>query len=145
MATKRSVVQGSTSVTITDDAGNNTVVPVTSPPANGTDNGLPVHANLGSQTIAVDQITAGAANLGTSQVSVNGSVTLLLTARPTRRSALITNTNATNILYIGGSAVTSGTGHPILPQQSCMVPFTGAIYGITASATITVGASEAYD
>jgi hypothetical protein len=86
-----------------------------------------------------DQLNAG-------QVSVAASATQLLAANSGRRVALITNTHATATLYIGTtSGVTTSTGHPLPAGTSMSISYSGALYGITASATITTGASEIYD
>jgi hypothetical protein len=141
----RANVQAPTSIVLTDDDGKKIAVPATTPPQSG-DTALQVHANLGSQVIAVDQITTGAGFLATSQTALNSSTaTSVASARTTRRSLLVTNLDSTVTIYVGNSGVTSSTGQAVFAQNSLTIPFTGAVYAISASATPSVSVVEVYD
>jgi hypothetical protein len=131
---------------LTDNDGKVAAEVSTTPPATGTDYGLRVHADLGSAPIAVDQVLTGAAFFTPGQQVLNASTaTLLMAARPTRRCALVTNSDATITIYVGNAGVTASTGQPIKAGNSLTMPITGAIYAIAASGTPTAGFSEAYD
>ena len=98
-----------------------------------------------SNPIPVDPSESGASFFDYQQVSVTNSATQLLSANTTRRAALVTNNDASTACFIGDASVTSSTGHKLAAGASLTIPFTGAIYAITASSTITVSASEVYD
>ncbi len=130
---------------ISSDNGAQIAEVLQAPPATGVDWGLAVYADLGSGVVAVSQELQGAANLATGQVALNISTpTSICAAQPTRRSAIISNTSASAIVWIGGAAVTSTTGQIIPSGASLTIPVTTAIYGI-ASTTETVTFAEAYD
>jgi len=118
----------------------------TAPPVSGTDAGLQVFANLGSAVIPVQQSLTGSALMATGQAALNSSTaTLVIAARPTRRSALVTNTSASINVWVGNSGVTNSTGQLIAPGNSLTIPSTVAVYAISASATPTVTTTEVYD
>ena len=99
-----------------------------------------------SSPIPVNPAESGAANLATSQVTLNSSTaTLLLAARSTRRAALITNNDSSIVIFFGNAGVTASTGHKLAAGATASVPFVGALYAISASATPTASASEVYD
>lgn len=146
MANNRQLVSAPAASVISNDSGGNIAEVLQAPPVSGTDWGLAVHANLGSQIIPVAQELQGAANFATGQAALNSSTaTSLMSARPTRRCALVTNTSATVNIYVGGAAVATSTGQLIAPGNSLTIPFTGAIYAISASSTPTASYCEAYD
>lgn len=142
----RNQVQAPTSIVHTDISGTVAAGVATAPPVSGTDEGLQVYANLGSEVVAVQQNTDGAADWDTTQVALNSSsATLVLAANSTRRSALVTNMSATINIYVGPSNVTTSNGQLIAPGNSLTIPATVAIYAISASSTPTVCATEVYN
>ena len=91
----------------------------------------------------------GAGSLATNQVSVPNTAggTLIVAARPTRKSVLVINLTGTDTLYIGNTGLTTGTGLPIvaIPGAGAEIDTTAAIYGIIAGgAAQTVGFLETY-
>lgn len=84
-----------------------------------------------------DELTA-------TQVTVATTATLLAAANPNRKFIEINNVGAASV-FIGGSGVTTTTGHAIQTatkhQQSGSVS-TAAIYGIVASSTNVVTVLE---
>ena len=132
----RNLVSSPAAHVISSDNGAQIAEVLQAPPVPGVDWGLAVYADLELQ---------GAANLATGQVALNSSTpTSICAAQPTRRSAIISNTSASAIVWIGGAAVTSTTGQIIPSGASLTIPVTAAIYGI-ASTTETVTFAEAYD
>lgn len=96
--------------------------------------------------MALNPVTAGAQNLGTVQVTVATSATLLVTARPKRRSVLIVNAGGTAKVYVGTSAVSITTGSylPAADGASVSIPTTAEIWAI-ASASQVVSVMEVFD
>ena len=116
----------------------------TAPPLSGTDYGLQAYVNLGSEVVAVSQDLQGAASFATGQSSIS-TAAQLMGARATRRSALVTNTDANTSVYVGGASVSTSNGQIIKPGNSLTIPFTGAIYCVSASGTVSVTWCEVYD
>jgi hypothetical protein len=139
----RANVQKSSHI-FTDDTGRFVVEPSLGAPAVGIDYALPVYADLGSQIVQVQQERQGAALLTTGQASVS-TVVQIIAARPTRRSALVTNTDASVSVYVGNAAVSSSTGQLIKAGNSLTIPFTGAIYCVATTGRVVVTFAEAYD
>lgn len=99
-----------------------------------------------NQSTITDTAEQGSSLLTTSQVSVGASATPLLAANLGARARVLTNTHASATVFIGAtSGVTTANGHPLAAGASMSITYTGTLYGITASATVTVGASEIYD
>jgi len=99
-----------------------------------------------SSPLPVNPAESGAANLATSQVILNSSTaTQVLAARATRRAALVTNNDSAINVFVGLVGVTTATGHKLAPGATMSIPYVGAIYAISASATPTASASEVYD
>ena len=76
----------------------------------------------------------------TNQVSVTNAATLIVAANSSRSGITLTNTGTTDC-YIGENAnVTTSTGHLLPGTKGASVSFaaTGAIYGITGGASVTV-------
>lgn len=115
------------------------------PPTSGVDNALQVYANLGSGSIVVTQVLSGSNFWATTQLTTSGSAQLLFAARATRRSAIVTNTDATNGVYVGLAGVTTTTGEFIAAGNSLTIPTTAAIYVVAAAGTPLVTGAEAYD
>jgi hypothetical protein len=88
----------------------------------------------------------GAPNLGTAQVNVGATPTLLAAARPTRRSIVITNHGAT-VVFVGDAAVSISTGLKLLGQDGAAVSLdtTGAVYAIVGSGSQLVSLMETFD
>lgn len=142
----RATTSSPTPILHTDESGAHSAPAGLVPPVSGQDYGIPVHADLGSAVIPVSQTLQGAANLATSQTATNAvTATLIVAARPTRRSALVTNTSTSISVYIGNSGVTSTTGQLLIAGAACTFPVNCALYAISASSTPTVCVSEAYD
>lgn len=85
--------------------------------------------------------------LNVAQVSVTNAATQIIAANSGRLGLVVTNTDSTATCYLGPtSGVTSTTGHALPAGQSVSLEvvagqagnWTGALFGITASATITV-------
>lgn len=96
--------------------------------------------------MALNPVTAGAPNLGTNQVAVGTSATLLVTARPKRRSVLLVNVGGSAKVYIGTSAVTTATGSylPAVDGASTSIPTTAEVWAVAAS-TQTISVMEVFD
>jgi hypothetical protein len=73
--------------------------------------------------------------MNVNQVSVGTSATPIVAANPGRSCCLITPTAD---VYIGGSSVTTSSGHLVKANTTVPYETTGAIYGIVASGTSTV-------
>ena len=86
------------------------------------------------------------ASISTSQVSVSTTATKLADIETgeeddsslERFSVTFRNTHATSVLFLGGSAVTTGTGFRVKPDESFTLSNSGEIWGIADSGTITV-------
>lgn len=80
-----------------------------------------------------------------SQVTVATTATLLAAANPNRKFLSLTNTDASVLVYIGGSDVLTTTGHGI-PGNTTLTfqgsVSTAAIYGIVAASTEVVTVLE---
>lgn len=92
----------------------------------------------------------GGANFANTQVSVASTATQIVAARTGvsgtgRISATVCNTS-TVAVYLGGSGVTTSTGQYLAGVAGACATFqtTAAIYGIVATGTETVGATEVY-
>lgn len=82
--------------------------------------------------------------VGSAQVTVSTTAVKLSVAEADSRtgeSVAITNTDASVTVYVGGAAVTASTGFPLLAGGSLSVDLDGgeALYGVTASGSVTVG------
>jgi hypothetical protein len=101
--------------------------------------GQPVFA-LSPDNIAPFQTTVAASG----GAGANGA-TLPAAARPGRQVVTVINSGTTAI-YLGGGAVTSGTGVqlPGVAGASITIAFTGALYAITASGSQAVTGYELY-
>ena len=90
-------------------------------------------------------INAVPANFAPAQVTVAATATLISAARAARQVLIVVQTTTTPI-YLGGSGVTTSTGHllPGVVGASIAIPFTGALYGIVATSTALVTVAETY-
>ena len=84
----------------------------------------------------------------TAAVSVTTNATALCTAKETRAAILISNADATEVLYVGTSAtVTTATGTPVPAGQSFSDSgegvYKGIWYGISTT-TISVRVADEY-
>jgi hypothetical protein len=96
--------------------------------------------------IPVDPAESGAVTFATSQVAVSSSsATQLLGANVTRRAALVTNNDASIVMYVGTAGVATNSGHKLAAGATISIPYTGAIYAIAASGTPAASASEVAD
>jgi len=94
----------------------------------------------------INPILNGAANLGTNQVTVNATVTPIVTPRSTRRGVIIQNTGSTQV-YLGGPSVSTTLGYPLpgTAGASVYIPTTAAIFGIVSSGSQAVAWLEIFD
>lgn len=89
---------------------------------------------------------AGANHAAVKSQTSTGTAAALAVARPTRRSMLVTNTDAANTVWIGPAGVTSSTGFPIAAGQGVSVTWTGAWYIVdNGSSHAVVGVVDEYD
>lgn len=86
--------------------------------------------------------TDGGNNLGTGQSPVGISSSLIIAANTNRKSVTITNTSATTDMYLGVSGVTTATGALLPPVSTITLHTRAAVYGVSASGTITATAIE---
>ncbi len=87
-----------------------------------------------------DNAQRGVDTITTGQVAVGTSATLIAAAAPGARSSItITNTAATAV-YLGGSGVTTATGLllPATIGASVTLNFSGALYGVVTTGSVTV-------
>jgi hypothetical protein len=94
--------------------------------------------------LPVNPAESGAPNFATGQQAITASAAQIVAARAIRRAVLITNTHATNNLFVGAAAVTTATGQQVPPSQSISFPTTAAVYGI-GSGNLTATFVEVYD
>ena len=89
---------------------------------------------------------AASSNYAPSQVSVAATATSLIAARSGGRNAVIITNMSTTPVFLGGSGVTAATGGYLagVVGASKVLPYNGAIYGITATGTASVSVEEIY-
>lgn len=87
----------------------------------------------------------GATSFATSQSSLTTSASSVSAARPTRRSVLIRNIDATISVYVGVSGVTSSTGLLLKAGESVTINTVAAVFAVAASGTPTVATLEEID
>lgn len=132
-------------VILSDDVGNSIAKPTTTPPVSGVDSAIPVYASLGSAVIPVSQTLAGAANEANGQASLTSVASQIVGVRATRRSVAIINLDSSATIYLGPAGVTTSNGLAIPAGQSVSIPFTGAIYGVVSTGSVSVSFMEIYD
>jgi len=106
----------------------------------------PYRGPSGSQIPASGVQTIGSPSFAPAQISVGTSPTLIVGATVGRGWLCLTNTSAT-VVYLGGPAVTTSTGHALgagAAGAAGCIPYTGALYGVVASGTATVTEAEIY-
>lgn len=88
----------------------------------------------------------GSSEFVTGQVSITTTATQIVPARETRRTVTITAIGTTDS-YLGGSAVTTATGHLLVGIKggSITLETTQAVYAITASGSQAVSYWEEYN
>lgn len=103
--------------------------------------------SLDWEKISVSSFQGGAGNWAVSQVDIDGTADLIAAARATRRTIVVQNLGSTAVYLGPDDTVTTTTGFllPGTAGAAFHVPWTGAVYGITAGATQRVAASEVYD
>ena len=94
---------------------------------------------------AVTPSATGAAHQANSQVSATTTAGTLIVARPTRRSCLIRNTDASITVYIGAATVTTGNGMPLKAGESTVVTAITLLQVIAASGSPVVAVFDEYD
>ena len=98
---------------------------------------------VGSVNISNTPSTNKGSNQSTSQVSVSTTAVSLKSAESDRLMIELFNSSSVTSLYIGGSSVTTSDGYEIRPGEKWYDEnYTGALYGIVGSGTITVGVRE---
>lgn len=82
------------------------------------------------------------ATSGQVSVATTGQ-TLIRPAKSARSGLEISNSDATNTVYLGGPTVTIASGFPLPPRQT--IPWFGsaAVYGQAAGGAVVVGYEEA--
>jgi hypothetical protein len=78
--------------------------------------------------------------LNTNQATVGTSAVLLIPARSTRRVAIVRNSHASNLLYVGGSSgVTTANGLLVPAGQAVELPgHETEVWAIASAASTTV-------
>ncbi len=88
----------------------------------------------------------GAAHLASTHTTLNSSTaTLIVVARPTRRTVVIRNSDTSLSMYVGELGVTSSTGMLVKASESIPYTFVGALYAISASGAPVSYAADEYD
>lgn len=84
--------------------------------------------------------------LNTNQVQIGSSATKIIDPRPRANGAVTIENLGTVDIWIGGSNVTTSTGHllPGVRGAAMTVPGDAAIYGVVASGTANVSFMETY-
>ena len=92
-------------------------------------------------------IPIAANNFATGQTSCpTASAVPVVAARPTRREVIITNTDTTHNLYVGGTtAVTIATGHLLTPSAQATFRTAAGIWAVANTAAITASYADSYD
>jgi len=87
---------------------------------------------------------AKAANMSYGAVSVGAIATVILAAQSTRTGLIIVN-NSTKTVYIGGDAVDTDNGLPLVEGASYEnQDWVGVVYGIVAAGTADVRVEDFY-
>jgi outer membrane receptor for ferric coprogen and ferric-rhodotorulic acid len=100
----------------------------------------------GSATAPLSVAGAASSNYAPSQVSVAATATSLIAARSGGRNAVVITNMSTTPVFLGGSGVTAATGGYLagVVGAAKVLPYNGAIYGITATGTASVSVEEIY-
>lgn len=72
-------------------------------------------------------LLSGAGNLVVSRITSTGAAQTAFIARPTRRSALVRNTDAANSVWLGTATVTSANGFLLKAGETIPFTFTGLL------------------
>lgn len=84
-------------------------------------------------------------NLNHGEVSIGTAAAQIIAGRTTRKSLLVRNIHATQILYVGGSGVTTANGMKVKPDESVeFADFNGTLYGVADGAATAVRFLEVY-
>ena len=85
-----------------------------------------------------------AASMSYGAISVTSAITTILVARSTRTGCIIVN-NSDVTVYLGGDAVTTANGLPLISGASYSnQDWVGAIYGIVSEGTANVRMEDFY-
>lgn len=134
--------------TDSDNATNSTTkLPVIPGRANAADpswtegHEVPLSVTLaGYQRVAAKQIPGTAT---VTQVSLTTSAAIIVAANTARQGLVIKNIDASIVVYIGATGVTSSTGYPLAAGESVALSISSsAWYGVAASSTPKVAAIE---
>ena len=101
---------------------------------------------LGTAAAPLSMAGAASSNYAPSQVSVAATATNLIAARSGGRNAVVITNMSTTPVFLGGSGVTAATGGYLAGVVGAVkvLPYNGAIYGITATGTASVSVEEIY-
>lgn len=84
------------------------------------------------------KLNGGAEAIGT-------TAAVIVDARTTRKSVVVANEHASNVLYVGGSGVSTANGLRVDPGESVdFNDFNGAVYGVASGADTDVRFLEVY-
>jgi len=101
--------------------------------------GTPVLLGADGNRALYVRLQPSTAALVTGIVNASTSATLILAADKTRNAVVLTNTDATNAVWLGPSTVTSMNGFQLNAGQSISLSTTAAIYGTGGANTVGVG------
>ena len=87
----------------------------------------------------------GADNFATGQVTLSTSAALVKAANAARRALIVKNIDASIVVYIGVTGVTSANGMELDAGESISVNTNDAVYAVAASGTPKVAYWEEYD
>jgi len=90
------------------------------------------------------RVQAQVVTFDTGQISCASTVTAVVAQNSRRVGLLITNTGSTVAVYIGGTAVTTGTGAYLPGGGSVSIPTRDAVSCISSGATQTVTFLETF-
>ena len=100
----------------------------------------------GRQIVSMIGSPEGSPNLGTGQVTITTSATLIAAARTNRRAIVIKlPTTGTGPVFIGLVGVTTVTGFHLEAGDSITLDYRGAIYGRLGSGTDVVSYLEEWE
>jgi hypothetical protein len=87
-----------------------------------------------------------ATNLTTGQASIGASAASLVAARTNRRSVVVRNTHASQVLFLGkDSAVTTANGLAVPAGQATELTYDGQVFAIASGASTTVLFAELHE
>lgn len=81
-----------------------------------------------------------------SAASIGGTAAVVVQGRATRKSLIVQNLHATQLLYVGGATVATSTGLQVAAAGGIrqIDNFTGVLYGIASGASTDVRVIEIF-